>query len=387
MHREQNTHTEVKDMKVNIEYEMAGPVQGYGMTKGSSIYTEFVVTTQDVGEMELVGGKAFNISQIAKKGIAVPQGFCITTKAYEYFMGFDGISKKDENVDDQIREAVMPPQLEEIIRDAYRRYLRGKPCAVRSSSPFEDLKRASFAGQYKSFLNVKGEKALIDAVKECWASLWSRPVVEYRKKMGIKEENMKMAVLVQEMIPAEASGVLFTEDDMVVEAVWGLGDILVGGKVIPDRFVVDRHRLTVVDKTISFKHKMSTVNKTGGVTITDTPQQLGTTAVLESDHIQELCTLGKTVETVFGCPQDIEWALCDGEFVLLQTRPISVKPSTVYSRANIAETQPGYVTYLSRVPENKPDFFVLGALPLLEKFGVKDLPENVKFLEYIFLQK
>ncbi|MBU7027195.1 MAG: hypothetical protein HXS48_09650, partial [Theionarchaea archaeon] len=207
--------------------------------------------------------------------------------------------------------------------------------------------------------------------------------VEYRKKMGISE-NLKMAVLVQEMLPATASGVLFTEDNMVLEAVWGLGDTLVGGKVIPDHFVVEREEFSVVERKISHKHVMSQISLTG-VEVVDVPELLRDAPVLDDDHTRALCTLGKKVEDLFDCPQDIEWALCNGKFVLLQARPISAKQEpTVWSRANIAETQPGYVTYLSRVPENRTDFFVLGALPLLECFGIKDLPEDIKFLEYIY---
>ncbi len=342
---------------------------------------KFVIRIKEESKISLVGGKAFNLSKMARKGIPVPRGFCITTEVYDYFIDFNNISGEESS--DKIREGLMPACLRDIITNAYEKYLNGRACAVRSSSPFEDLKSASFAGQYKSFLNVKGE-TLPDAVKECWASAWSRPAAEYRKKMGI-DGKVAMAVLVQEMVPAEASGVLFTEDDMVVEAVWGLGDILVGGTSAADRFVVEREGFTVLKRTISHKQLMSQVTSEGGVKERVVPDHLQDQPALNDDHLQKLCTLGKKVDELFGCPQDIEWALHNNNIVILQARPITVKQTpTIWSRANIAETQPGYVTYLSRIPENRPDFFVVGVLPLLERFGIKKLPDDTKFLEYIY---
>ena len=169
-----------------------------------------------------MGGKAYNLSQIARKGFPVPEGFCITTKAYDYFMNFLNISGEDRNKEYRIRNGSMPPLLAEVIYNAYHRYLNSTLCAVRSSSPFEDLKSASFAGQYESFLSV-GEDTLLHAIKGCWASLWSQKAVEYRKNKGIENENCRMAILLLEMIPAQAAGVLFTEDDMTIEGIWGLG--------------------------------------------------------------------------------------------------------------------------------------------------------------------
>lgn len=360
-----------------VAYNTAKGVQVTGQRE-----SKFVLKVEDKSKIGIVGGKAFNISKMTREGITVPPGFCITTDTYNYFMNFNNISEEDEKISDKIKKGLMPPNLAEIILDTYKRYLNGKLCAVRSSSPSEDLKSASFAGQYKSVLNVKGEN-LLDAVKECWASLWSKSAVEYRKKMGISEK-AAMAVLIQEMVPAEASGVLFTEDNMIIEAVWGLGNMLVGGKVIADRFVVERKKFTVLERTISHKQVMSQVTPDGGVEEIHVPEHLQDQPVLDDDHIQKLCALGKKVEELFGCHQDIEWALHNNDIILLQARPVTVKTPTVWSRANIAETQPNYVTYLSRIPENRPDFFVLGVVPLLERFGIKELPEDIKFLEYIY---
>jgi pyruvate,water dikinase len=378
---------EVRKMKVETEYELEDSrKEDYEVLWSSSPNQgKFVLNTKDECEMNLVGGKAFNVSKLSKKGFPVPEGFCVTTRAYEYFMDFNSISEEDEEVCDKIRNGLMPPLLTEYICHAYGEYLKGKPCAVRSSSPFEDLKSASFAGQYESFLNVKGEKALLDAVKGCWASLWGRPAVEYRKKVGIGDENARMAVLIQEMYPARAAGVLFTEEQMIIEASWGLGDILVSGKVTPDHLVVERDGFTVVQRSISQKVAMSQPAVAGGVEVVEVPEHLREVPVLVDDHIKELCTLGEKVEELFGCPQDIEWVLYNDRILLLQARPITLKQTpTVWTRANLAETQPGYVSYLSRIPENRPDFFVAGVLPLLECFGVNDIPENLKLTDYIY---
>ena len=342
----------------------------------------YILGIKDTCENTSVGGKAFNISKLARAKFPVPGGFSITTKAYDYFIEYNNIS--EEVSSDTIRNGLMPPALAEMVLKAYTQHV-DHLCIVRSSSPAEDLKSASFAGQYTSVLNVTGA-SLLDAVKECWASLWAEPAVEYRKKMGITE-NVKMAVLVQEMVPARASGVLFTEDPMVIEGVWGLGDILVGGKVIPDQFHVDKRGLQITKRTISHKTIMSTVNPEGGTLIQDVPDHLRDTPVLDDNDIQALCILGKKVEALFGCPQDIEWALQDNNLILLQARPITVQQEyepDMWSRANAADTMPGYATYLSRIPENKPDDIGLGLTPLLECFGIKEDPQTLKFREYIY---
>lgn len=342
---------------------------------------QYVVTIKDTCERERVGGKAFALSRMARKGFNVPEGFCITTRAYDYFLDFNTISG-DQHIADQIKKGVIPPVLREYIGNAYKNM--GEPfCAVRSSSPLEDLRSTSFAGQYKSFLNVKGEEALLNAVRECWASLWSLSAVKYRKTMKIKDKNVRMAVLIQKMVPAAASGVLFTNDPLVVEAVWGLGDILVGGKVIPDRYTVEQKGWTIT-KEISHKPMMSQMNPAGGVEEMDVPESMRDAPVLDDEAIKTLCILGTKVEDLFGCPQDIEWALFNDTVVLLQARPITgVEKPIVWSRANVAETHSGYVTYLSRNPENRPDDILLALLPLLERFGVTNVPD-IKLREYIY---
>ena len=347
-----------------------------GSKLNSGEATNFVLPITDVCSKKDVGGKAFNISRMARAGFPVPKGFCITTRAYDLFIAFNKIGE-DDIISDRLREGVMPPPLSEVIQ----KHLSMKGfSAVRSSSTVEDLKSASSAGQYTSVLNVTNN-TLLNAVKECWASLWSSSAVDYRKRMGL-HENIKMAVLVQEMIPATASGVLFTGDTMTVEAVWGLGDLLVGGKVTPDRFVIKDGK--IIERSLIHKEIMSVMTPSGGVETIEVPEHLQEIPVLTDSQLRKLCALGKKVEGLFGCQQDIEWALSDNRIILLQARPITVEEPVVWSRANAAETIPGYSTYLSRVPENKPDDIVLGLAPLLKCFGVKENPENMKFRDYIY---
>lgn len=373
-------------MRVETEYEVEDSSDDCGVLwLGSPDYNEFVIGIKEECEMELVGRKAYNILLLAMKGFPVPDGFCVTTRAYDYFLDFNGIDASCRDICERMEKGRMPPPLIEAIRQAYGTYLYGKPCAVRSSSPLEDTKRASFAGQYESFLNISDLNSLLDAVKKCWISLWQKPAVEYRKKMEIKTESLRMAVLVQEMLSPTASGVLFTDDVMIIEAIWGLGDILVGGRIVPDHYVIEKTKLRVIERNLSQKSLLSHASPSGGLEVVDVPENLASIPALTDEEIRELCVLGLKIEKYFGCPQDIEWVLSNGKFILTQTRPISVKPlATVWSRANVAETQPGYVTYLSRIPENRPDDIVLGLRPLLEQFGLGDVPDDIKFREYIY---
>ncbi|MBU7018244.1 MAG: hypothetical protein HXS44_12110 [Theionarchaea archaeon] len=337
---------------------------------------DYVLSLKDNCTIELVGGKAFALSQLVKKGFAVPEGFCITTQAFDYFMDYNNISL-DKDADKVIR-GVVPPLLKKILLNAFKKIKSN--CAVRSSSPLEDLKSTSSAGQYKSVLNVT-EDGFLDAVREVWASLWESRAVEYRRKMGISD-HIKMAVLVQEMVPAEASGVLFIEDTLVIEAVYGLSNLLVEGKVTPDRYVVERDTLKIAEKKISHKKVMSQI-ASKGVRVSDIPDERRDVEVLDDTHIQELCRTAQKVETLFGCPQDIEWAYFDNTLFLLQARPITVTP-IIWSRANAAETHPGYVYHLSRTPDNKPDDILLALLPLFKSFGIRDVPEDMKMTGFIY---
>src|SRR4051812_38625823 len=198
------------------------------------------------------GGKAANLGELLRSGFPVPPGFVITTTAYELVVRSNHLQHEIDNALDlgtakvraEFEQAMIPPEVKRAIRDAYRRMGEG-PVAVRSSATAEDLPEAAFAGQQETFLGMSGERALLDAVRRCWASLWSERAVSYREQHGLAQAPVKLAVVVQRMIAADVAGVMFTanpvtgaRDETIVEASAGLGEALVSGLVTPDRFVL-----------------------------------------------------------------------------------------------------------------------------------------------------
>jgi pyruvate,water dikinase len=293
-----------------------------------------------------VGGKASGLARMLRAGLPVPPGFCITNAARR-----PGGSAQDD------------PQLAAEIGAAYRA-LGGGPVAVRSSATAEDSTTASFAGQQETVLGVRGEAAVLDAVTRCWASLGAQRSVAYRHHQGIAETGLAMAVIVQRLVAAEVSGVLFTRDPldpegrrMLAEASWGLGESVVSGLVSPDRFHLDRDTGTVLDRHIATKTTLLTADGPRSV-----PAGQQTQVSLTDAQLAELAELGRRVETLFGEPRDVEWALAEDRFLLLQARPITAggaaereqvrreeiaalaaraePDGTVWSRYNLAEVLP-----------------------------------------------
>jgi len=198
----------------------------------------------------------------------------------------------------------------------------GPPVAVRSSGALEDLPGFSFAGQYSTYLNVRGEKDVIKAIQKCYASLFSERALSYSLSLGIKFEMMKMSVLIQQMIDANVSGVLFTVNpvdlmrgELVVEAFYGLGEDIVSGKVTPERYIIDRNTLTI--KEVHYAPNRGADLRTLGFN-RDTSGQ-----ILSNMHLKSLATLGMHLEDRFGHPQDVEWALKDSALYIIQTRPVT----------------------------------------------------------------
>ncbi|MDE0466689.1 MAG: PEP-utilizing enzyme [Candidatus Poribacteria bacterium] len=272
----------------------------------------------DGTDLPHVGGKGLNLGKLTRAGFRVPQGFCVTTDAYRFSVR--GLSEQNES---SVKDIELPPKLVAAVRAA-REQLQTATVAVRSSATAEDLAEASFAGQQDTFLNVTSDE-LLDALKACWASLWSERAIAYRQTQGIADEGLAMAVVVQEMCDADVSGVLFTvspfdPDVSIVESNWGLGESVVSGAITPDTFHVSRETGGVVEKNIAVKREMITAT---GVNEVSSPQQ--DIPSLTDTQLKELVQLGKQVETCYEQPMDIEWALADGQFVLLQARYITVR--------------------------------------------------------------
>jgi len=264
----------------------------------------------------LVGGKALNLARLITAGFPVPGGFVITTAAYQ--------NSRAANSSDTI-----PPDLASAIADAYRD-LGGPPVAVRSSATAEDMAGASMAGQYETILDVRSTEALLDAVRRCWSSLESPRVRSYLHEHQIDPAQVSMAVVVQELIPADVAGVLFTDNpqpgslnEMLIEASWGLGEAVVSGIVQPDTLILDQgsgevKKAVIADKAVQFLP--STADSS------PVPESKRRLACMNSRDVHELWKLGWSVRRHFGSPQDIEWAIAGGRVFLLQSRAITTIP-------------------------------------------------------------
>jgi pyruvate,water dikinase len=297
--------------------------------------------------LEQAGGKGMNLARLTRAGFEVPRGFIIATDAYRDFVnanrwlrpilaGVPDLSAEDaaalERVSAQIRAAFsagkMPEELETAICTAYAD-LGEKPVAVRSSATAEDLPDLSFAGQQDTYLNVIGAQQLLEAVIQCWSSLWTARAIGYRIRNGIDQGEAALAVIVQEMVQSEASGVLFTANPLtgmrsesVIDATLGLGEALVSGQVEPDHYVVDALHNRILTKTLGAK-KISTRGKAGGGVerIEETADE--ERQALTDEAILQLTELGERIQKEYNFPQDIEWAVVENQLYVLQSRPIT----------------------------------------------------------------
>lgn len=298
-------------------------------------------------DLLLVGGKALNLSKLTKiPGISVPAGFCVTTKAFqvatennqqlkELLQKLSQLRRSQQkqiaDLSLQIREEVLKLKIPQPIVEAIENQLRplgpNQAYAVRSSATAEDLPQASFAGQYDSFLNIKGKEAVLEHILKCWASLYSERAVLYRLTNGL-DQNVQLAVIVQKMVLPETSGVLFTADPVSghrkitsINASFGLGEALVAGQVSPDSYQVLNDQ--IIKKTIGAKKLISSPKEGQGTTTRKSATAEQTAQALSDKEVLELAMVGKKIESYFGYPQDIEWCFSEGTFQVVQSRPIT----------------------------------------------------------------
>jgi phosphohistidine swiveling domain-containing protein len=302
--------------------------------------------TSPEATLETAGGKGTNLARLTRAGFDVPRGFIIPTEAYREFVSsnrwlatiqsvVENLSAEDasalERASAQIRVAFsagkIPEETEASIRAAYVDF-EDRPVAVRSSATAEDLPDLSFAGQQDTYLNVVGLEQLFTAVINCWSSLWTARAIGYRIRNHISHEEAALAVIVQEMIQSEASGVLFTANPLsglrseaVIDATLGLGEALVSGQVEPDHYVVNVLTNQIVSKTLGTK-KISTRGKTGGGVETIEEAAEARQALSDQD-ILNVAAIGQQIQREYNFPQDIEWALADGRLYILQSRAIT----------------------------------------------------------------
>ncbi len=334
-------------------------------------------------DLETVGGKAASLGEMTSAGLPVPPAFVVTADTYRSFIEATGIDDElfelvDIETEDSaalaeaadaaqklIREAPMPEELHEEILGAYDDLGDDVPVAVRSSATAEDLPDASFAGQQETFLNVTGED-LVDKVRECWASLFTQRALYYRQEQGFAEEVVDIAVVVQQMVDADKSGVMFTSHPstgapvVTIEAAWGLGEAVVSGAVTPDNYVVDRNTGEVQDKTVAEKKVMHVRDEeTGETAEREVPADKQGEQVLSGAELEELREIGETIEEYYGNPQDVEWAIYDDELYLLQSRPIT----TISEGAAESSVADGGATAVQSSSDEEIPVSGLGATP------------------------
>ncbi|MBL7200939.1 MAG: phosphoenolpyruvate synthase [Anaerolineae bacterium] len=305
----------------------------------------FILPLDSQASLDAVGGKGMNLSRLLRAGFPVPPGFIVSTAAYRTFVQSHGLSGRILRVVEDVPSGdltslgaaaqtirawfssrPLPANLVDAVTDAYAALGR-PPVAVRSSATAEDLPGLSFAGQQDTYLNVMGEDGLQQAVIDCWSSLWTARAIGYRARNGIDHAAVSLAVVVQEMVPSETSGVLFTANpltgkraEMVIEATFGLGEALVSGQVEPDHYVVDADG-HILSKTLGTK-SLAIHGQVGGGTTT-TCLDASARQALSDAAILDLARMGRRVAALFDAPQDIEWAGVDGRLFLLQARPIT----------------------------------------------------------------
>ena len=287
-------------------------------------------------DLAAVGGKGASLARLARAGLPVPAGFHVTTEAYRSFVALfrDAIDPAaPERTKALFAGHDVPAPVAEEIRRAYRALGDDVPVAVRSSATAEDLPTLSFAGQQDTYLNIRGGDAVLDAVRRCWASLWNPRAVAYRDEHGVSHDDVALAVVVQELVPADASGILFTADpvtgtrtETVINAAWGLGEAVVGGQVTPDTVTVTRG---VVTRATTGAKTVMTVRTAVGTEERPVPDELRDRPVLDEAQAVELAGLGARIQELFGVPVDVEWTRRDGEFAIVQARPITGLPPQV----------------------------------------------------------
>ncbi|HEX6425108.1 MAG TPA: phosphoenolpyruvate synthase [Acidimicrobiales bacterium] len=303
------------------------------------------VSRADVGR---VGGKGANLGEMTAAGFPVPPGFVVTAQAYlhaldeagvrqalqERVRGLDvddtdALARVARELQDLVRSAGMPDAVRRAVLDAYHTLGAGERVAVRSSATAEDTASTSFAGMNETFTNVSGDDDLVDRVVACWASLWSPRVVAYRATRELADEPA-IAVVIQRMVDSVTSGVMFTADPstgdrdrMVVEAAVGLGEVVVGGQVEPDTYVIAKDGPRILQQHIGHQSHKIVRGPDGSDRRVEIPPEEGARRVLDDDAVLALAALGSEIERHYGVPQDVEFAIGDGGTFVVQSRPIT----------------------------------------------------------------
>ena len=325
-----------------------------------------VVWLEDVRieDVPSVGGKGASLGEMINAEIPVPRGFAVTAQAFRRFLDETGITKQlfatlQVNVDDANKLAAaaekakklilatkMPQRMRNDIIAAYKELGKREGMeplvAVRSSATAEDMPEASFAGQQETFLNVKGANNVVVAVQKCWASLYGARAIFYRIKQGFDHESVNISAVVQKMVNAEKSGVMFTSNpttgapEAIIEGSWGLGEAIVSGSVSPDTFLIDRKTRNIKANVATKKIMVVKDQKTGDTTTKDVPADMQNKRVLSDSELKTILDLGELIEEHYESPQDIEWAIENGEVFIVQSRPVTTIKSEGAEQKTVA---------------------------------------------------
>lgn len=323
------------------------------------------LSSQQSCDASLTGGKGSSLARNSILGFPIPRGFIVTAHAYELFLNTQSnieigdlsnlsptqLENKASNIRRKLEECSLPQPVIEAISEAFKEGNTEASFAVRSSGTMEDLEGAAFAGQHDTFLGVFGLEEILEKVKACYLSLWSGHALSYREGRGFDHQEAQMAVVVQELVPAEIAGVAFTIDPVAervdrvfIEAAWGLGETVVSGEGGTDQFIINRDDLSIISKNIGDKEfEIIPDGKTTKICPTNERAK-------EASLDEKLCTtitqLALKVEQAAGFPQDLEWAIANDKVYLLQARPVTVLPER-WTRDESAERFPNPVTPLT----------------------------------------
>ncbi len=316
-----------------------------------------IVSISDLGknDIDIAGGKGANLGELVAAGFNVPPGFVLTTAAYDHFMETskigervkDLLAKVDASSEASLQEASVkirelfdtveiPTDLKEQVLASHKAMFKGKKMglvAVRSSATAEDLPTASFAGQQDTYLNVESPEELLDKVRKCWSSLYTPRAIYYRVTKGFEHSKVKLAVVVQKMINSEISGIMFTVDPnsemphIIIEAGYGLGEALVGGKVTPDTYVVDKFHDKILNKRIAKQTWKLVRGRDGECEKADVPEEMQNAQKMTDEQILALGEIGRNIEAHYDRPMDIEWCIEEKVMYIVQARPVTTLSS------------------------------------------------------------
>ncbi len=294
-------------------------------------------------DVQLVGGKGASLGELVTARVVVPPGFVVTTEAYRAFVEYNDltplISKLERREGDPIMlgqrirtvmlKGEMPPDVARELEKAGGS-LRGKWLAVRSSATYEDSPEFSFAGVHETFLGVPGD-SYVEYVRKVWASNFEDRAITYKLDRGVPPSRVLMAVVVQELVSADAAGVMFTLDPrngdrsvVVIESSWGLGEAVVSGEVTPDRFVVSKVTGEVIKREVSYYKNHAYLLREGKVEKVEVDNERAAQPSLTDEQILKLADYGVKLEKYFGHAVDVEWAVASGDAYILQSRPETV---------------------------------------------------------------